>query len=119
MRFKLITFFVIAFFNFFGLDAQNNFKAIVIDEANSEALVGLNAIIENTNTGGTTDANGVVEIKNIPDGEHCIVFTFVGYERTKICLTFPLKNPDEIISIRIKPKGKELRSEERRVGKEG
>jgi len=88
--------------------AQNSFKAIVKDESNKEALIGVNALLENTNTPSTSDATGSLEIKNIPDGEHCIIFSFIGYENKKVCLTFPLKNPTETITVELKPAGKDL-----------
>jgi outer membrane receptor for ferrienterochelin and colicins len=105
---KKITLLVIIILNYHFLYAQNTFRAIVKVETTSDVLIGVNAIVENSNIGNISDTNGFIEIKNIPDGEYCIVFSFLGYEKKKLCYTFPLKNPEEIISINLKPKGNEL-----------
>ena len=105
---KKITMLVFIILNYHFLYAQNTLRAIVKVETTSDVLSGVNAIVENTNIGSTSNTNGFIEIKNITDGEHCVVFSFLGYEKKKLCFTFPLKNPEEIISVNLKSKGNEL-----------
>lgn len=74
--------------------AQNTFTAIVKDESNEEPLVGASAVIKDTRIGATADLDGKLIIKNIPNGEHTIVFSSVGYESFEETFSFPLNNKE-------------------------
>nr|WKN34567.1 TonB-dependent receptor [Tunicatimonas sp. TK19036] len=72
-----------------GLQAQNQFTAIVKDQDSQEVLPGATAEIKKTGQGQTADANGRLQFTGFPDGSIEIVFRFVGYEPEQITLQFP------------------------------
>ena len=69
---------------------QNIFKAIVKDKESKEILIGATARLQGTTNGGTADLNGLIEIKNIPDGNQVILFHNVGYAEQIDTFVFPL-----------------------------
>lgn len=79
--------------------AQNDFKAIIIDSETQEPLIGATALIQGTMKGATSDINGVIEIKDIPDGAQIIEFRYVGYVTRVDKLQFPIQSrlPIEIL----------------------
>lgn len=89
------------------IQAQNSFKAIVKDADSDEPLIGVNVFIPNTQTGAATDISGIVEIKNIPDGEHQITFSFIGYEEESLSLIFP-SDAGNVFEIYLEPSAEEL-----------
>lgn len=52
----------------------------VVDRRTKEALVGVNIIIIGQNLGGSTDAEGSYQIKNIRAGVYDVRFSIVGYK---------------------------------------
>ena len=57
-----ILYFVIIFlFNLQGI-SQNDIIGVVVDKSSEEELIGANIIIQNQNTGTTTDINGKFNI---------------------------------------------------------
>lgn len=72
-----------------NVSAQNTFRAIVKSAGDdSDALYGAAAVID-TNLTGLADSNGMVVIQNIPNGEKAIEFSYTGYFKKKIKITFP------------------------------
>lgn len=69
---------------------QNTFNAIVKDSETKESLVGATVIVQGTTIGSSTDPNGLVLVKNIPNGKQIILIRFVGYEEKADTFTFPL-----------------------------
>lgn len=69
---------------------QNTFKAIVKDSETKEILVGATVIVQGTTIGSITDQNGLVQLRNIPNGKQVILIRFVGYEENLDTLTFPI-----------------------------
>ena len=69
---------------------QTTFTATIHEEEHNEPLVGANAIVEGMTLGASSNLDGLVEIQNIPDGRHVIVFTYIGYEESSWTFTFPL-----------------------------
>jgi iron complex outermembrane receptor protein len=69
--------------------AQNNFLAVVKDAANGEILIGASVAIEGGNLGGSTNKEGRVELKNLPNGSHNFIFSYVGYASKTIVYSFP------------------------------
>lgn len=87
MRFAFIIAFVfVASQTLFG---QNTFRGIIKDHESHEPLPGATAVIVGTTLGGTANETGNLDIQNIPDGEHKIEFSFIGYEKQIITVTFP------------------------------
>ena len=72
--------------------AQNIFKAIVKDGDTKEILVGVNAVLNKTANGASSDENGIITISNIPDGKQHITFSYLGYESETKSYTFPLSS---------------------------
>jgi TonB-dependent receptor len=52
----------------------------VIDRDTRETLPGANIIIRETRTGTSTDIDGRFVLRNIPAGDHVLVFSFMGFE---------------------------------------
>jgi len=73
---------------------QNAFRAIVKDDKTKEPLIGATALIQSTGQGNVTDVNGMVEIRNIADGKHVLVFRYVGYEEKTDTFDFPVIQTD-------------------------
>jgi outer membrane receptor for ferrienterochelin and colicins len=82
--------------------AQSPFRITIKNEESKQPVVGAIVSIKNTDITGTTDADGRVELKNIPDGEQIIEVLSPGYETREIKLTFPLADPNEqVILIKV------------------
>jgi outer membrane receptor for ferrienterochelin and colicins len=101
---------LVALLLFFPLftNAQNTFKAIVKDSSTQELLIGSSVVIKGTSIGSNTDLNGRTEIKNIPDGKHTIVISYIGYENLELTFNFPLADSLKEQTIYLKSKGEEL-----------
>lgn len=85
---------------------QNHLSVVLKDKSTDEPLMGATAILEGTTTGASADSDGKLTIRNIPDGNHVIVFSFVGYETIRRSFTFPIK-ADQPLKIYLSG-GKEL-----------
>jgi iron complex outermembrane receptor protein len=69
--------------------AQNTLEARVLDAHEREPIPGVNVLLEGTEIGGVTGADGRVSITSIPDGTYTVAFTFIGYRAHRMELTFP------------------------------
>lgn len=94
MKLLLIIFITI---NLNYLNAQNNFSAIIFDKGTELPLEGATAIIEELKLGDASNSNGLIKIKNIPDGEYSIKFSYVGYTSQTIQLTLTKMLNDTLI----------------------
>ena len=90
------------------LFSQNIFKARVIDEETKEPLIGATVLVKEVQLGASSDTNGYIEIKNIPDGKYDIEFRYIGYKTKEREITFPLK-ANEVIEIELKPEETNLK----------
>ena len=89
---------ILFFINAFGaIQAQNTFQAILKDEDTKEALPFANVVLEDTQTGATTDTTGKVILKNIPNGKQTIIFSYVGYQTKEKTFAFPLNQKTPLI----------------------
>ena len=59
---------------------SGSIKGSVLDNANGEALVGANIIIQNTSLGIAADIDGNFEIKFVPVGKWNVKVSCIGYE---------------------------------------
>lgn len=75
-----------------GVCAQNTFKAIVKDENSKEILIGVNAVLNKTTRGASSDENGLIILSDIPDGVQRITFSYLGYESKIKSFSFPLSS---------------------------
>lgn len=87
--------------------SQNSFRAIISDSETKEPLPGATAYVSGTAIGSSADINGLVEIKNIPDGNQVIVFSFVGYKQRSDTIKFPLTT-SEIRTIFMESEAEEM-----------
>lgn len=95
--FKLTAFTFLGVILFSGnLFSQNTFRAVVKDSITHETLIGVSAVVEGTLNGSNSDANGNIEIKNIPGGDVKIIFSLIGYKKTFLVFPFPLQAEKQI-----------------------
>ena len=90
MKNTIITLILVAFATI--TNAQNYFKAKVLDSESNEALIGATLLLQGANNGVSTDVNGLATLNNIPNGEQTIVITFIGYEDQDLKLNFPIES---------------------------
>ena len=77
---------------------QNTFSGKIIDEQ-GQIIFGAEIYSENLQMGITSDENGNFTIKNIPNGKHLFIFSFMGFETQQKNLTF--FNENKYIKIRL------------------
>ncbi len=79
--------------------SQNTFKATIKDAETKEPLFGATGTVQGTTNGARSDENGLITIKNIPNGKQVVRFYFVGYQERIDTLNFPysLTEPLEIL----------------------
>ncbi len=94
----------------FGVNciSQNNFSCILQDAGTQEPLSNVSVLLKGTGKGSSSDANGKVILKNIPNGKQIFIFSSVGYKEQLLELSFPLSGADSVISISMEPEGKEI-----------
>lgn len=83
--------------------AQNNFKAKIYNAATDEVLIGATCKIKNTNLGAASNLEGIIEIKDVPNGEYDLVFSFIGFESSTIHYTFPIIQNGEESKLNLIP----------------
>lgn len=83
------------------LFGQHTFQAIIKDKETLQPLVVATAVLEEFGQGAVTNAEGMVELKDIPDGQQTIVFAYLGYEERQEVFEFPLTSagPIEIFLV--------------------
>jgi outer membrane receptor for ferrienterochelin and colicins len=69
---------------------QNQFNAVVLDSDSEEPLIGAAIVVKGTSNGATTDSEGKITVVNIPDGEHTLLVSYIGYETIERSYQFPL-----------------------------
>jgi len=57
---------------------------IIKDKSTGEPLIGVNVVVEGTNLGASTDADGTYIILNIPPGQYTLVASYIGYKDVKV-----------------------------------
>lgn len=86
---------------------QNTFNAVIKDAVTKEPLIGATALLQGTINGASADINGLVEIKNIPEGKQIILFRFIGYGQRTDTIVFPLVQ-NSPIEIFLNSEGEEI-----------
>jgi iron complex outermembrane receptor protein/outer membrane receptor for ferrienterochelin and colicins len=82
--------------------AQSTFKAAIKNEESKQPVSGAIVSVKDTDITATTNVDGLVELLNIPDGEHTIEVLSPGYQKKELRLTFPLENQSEqVIFIKV------------------
>jgi iron complex outermembrane receptor protein/outer membrane receptor for ferrienterochelin and colicins len=99
--------------------AQSTFKVTVKDEATKEAVAGVTVLVKGLGITATTDAQGVAQLANIPDGEQTIEFFSAGYEAKELKFTFPATNQNEnLVFIKVSYEAGEVTITSTRTGRE-
>ncbi|HET6990321.1 MAG TPA: TonB-dependent receptor plug domain-containing protein, partial [Bacteroidia bacterium] len=88
-----------ATFSIINLYSQNTFRAIIEDSETKEALIGATGILRGTTNGAASDKNGLLEIRNIPDGKQVLVFSYLGYKQKTDTFNFPLNTETQIVFL--------------------
>ncbi|WP_297337536.1 TonB-dependent receptor [Algoriphagus sp.] len=70
--------------------SQNTYQARILDEESGEPLLGATLYFPELQLGGSANENGMVTVKNIPDGTFKLQIQYVGYEMLQLKVTFPL-----------------------------
>ena len=68
--------------------SQNKISGIVTDQ-NNQTLFGVQIFIEQLHLGTTSDEDGSFSLDKIPNGEHQVIFSFIGFQTEKRKITFP------------------------------
>ena len=98
----------IALFFLIGLSAQNTYQARVVEAETGEPLAGVSVFFPKLKIGGTTDGSGRVRIEAIPDGEHWITLSYLGFETLVLNLSFPLEGDVQNQTLRLETAHEEM-----------
>ena len=107
-KFTLILF--IGFFAFsWNISAQNTFGAQVKSNGEEgDTLSGAIATVLGTELTGVADSNGIITIHNIPAGEQAIEFSYLGYFKKKIKISFPQPLNTPVTEIKLQSQALEV-----------
>ena len=90
----------------FSAKAQtSDIQIKVISESENEPLFGATVYFEKLEKGAVTDFDGIATFNEIPNGEHIIIVSFLGFETLKTTIQIP-SNSDLI--FKLKSGGNEL-----------
>ncbi len=99
--------------------AQNTFKAVIKNDETKAPVAGAEVSLKGKKPALATNAEGRVELKDIPDGEQVIMIFAAGYETTELTLVFPLAAQGEHeIFIKAVHSGEEVIVSSTRTGRE-
>ena len=59
-------------------------KGTVLDRETRAPLPGVNIAVEGTTTGTITDADGLFEMLNLPNGTYTLTFSMIGYRSGRV-----------------------------------
>lgn len=80
MKLKKYLFFILVTLGFEILAQTGTIKGRISNEINNSSIVGAAILIENTNTGTTSDEDGNYVLKNLTPGNYTITVSFLGFE---------------------------------------
>jgi len=90
---KIILFIALWAMSTFMLHAQNvTFEAILFEEETNEPLIGATVLFEETGQGNVSDIEGKAVIENVPEGEHEINISFLGFQTIDTILNISTTN---------------------------
>ncbi len=82
------TYLLLIFIGFITLSySQNKLSGTITDEQ-GEPMLGVQIYSEDLQKGISSDENGHYEIKNIPNGDHTFLFSYIGFQTLQKKLTF-------------------------------
>lgn len=100
MPFKILLT-VLALLDSFGLYAQNEFKAKIIDHETGEPLFGVTVFMPDLEMGASTTESGQITLDGIPEGTFEMRFSYVGYETLERIFTFPLPAGQRMLTLEL------------------
>lgn len=77
--------------------AQNSLTVLVKDDKTQQPLAGASVVLQKAQSGASTGADGLVTLKNIPNGPQTISFSFAGFETVTKRFVFPLAGSDTLV----------------------
>ncbi len=84
----------------FSIKAQTtNIQIKVVSEFESEPLLGATVYFEELKKGAVTDFDGITTFTEIPNGQHFLVISFLGFETLKTTIQIP-NNSDLIFKLK-------------------
>ncbi len=86
MKNRLLIFFFV-FSAFCSYSQNGTLRGFVYDKESGEPVMFCNVIIENLFIGTSTDVNGFFNISKVPEGEHTILVTYIGYDTLRQSIT--------------------------------
>ena len=90
----------------FSIKAQtSDIQIKVVSESENEPLFGATVYFEELEKGAVTDFDGIATFTEIPNGEHIIIISFLGFETLKTTILIP--NNSDLI-FKLKSGGNEL-----------
>lgn len=99
--------------------AQNPFKVTVKDEATKEPVAGATVSVKDLEISATTDAQGIAQLANIPDGEQTIIIFSPGHETKELKFSFPITGQNEnLIFLKVTYEAGEVTIVSTRTGRE-
>jgi outer membrane receptor for ferrienterochelin and colicins len=102
-------FMLIAFMLFYyGVMAQNTFRAKVINDQTKMILKGATATIPDLKKTVAADTSGLITIPDIPNGKFEIEISYVGFSKSEKVYNFPLQHRHQIMEISLEPSSGEL-----------
>jgi len=90
---------------FFAKAQTSDLQIKVVSETENEPLLGATVYFEELEKGAVTDFDGIATFNEIPNGEHIIIVSFLGFETLKTTIQIP-SNSDLI--FKLKSGGNEL-----------
>ncbi len=80
-----------------------NISGKVTDRKTGEVLVGVNVLVEGTELGGATDANGRYQIINVPPGKYTVSASYMGYNEQKITDVLVIQDLTATVDFKMSP----------------
>src|ERR1044071_5809767 len=82
--------------------AQTPFKVTVKDQETRQPVVGAKVSVKGTEVSAVTDADGVAQLTNVPDGEQTVEIFSAGYETKELKVTFPpARQGENVVFIKV------------------
>lgn len=86
--FKNIILAVVVMLSAIQIQSQNSVEFKVISDE-KEPIVGASVYIKNSTTGTETNLDGIAVLKNVSNGTHTFVVSFIGFETVEKEISFP------------------------------
>ena len=100
-KMKILSLFLVGFL--FALpslsQAQHSLKVKVMDGTTHEILPGANVVINNTTNGGSTNVDGITELKDLPSGQLEFKISFIGYQDTLVMARIPYEHEMLVVGL--------------------